>query len=84
MQEYIKATALSLILVFSAATASSAQVAVGPTQPAYNGVVGRYAEQQFYENAPSSQCNDGLNGAVNGGRAPSLRYPVPGSGCTSW
>jgi hypothetical protein len=83
MQKYIEAAALSLILVFSAATASSAQVVIDPTQPAYNGVVGRYAEQHFYDNAPISQCN-GLNDAMNGSRAPSLRYPVPNSSCAGW
>jgi hypothetical protein len=81
MQKYIEATVLSLILAFGAATASSAQVAVEPTQPAYNIVASPYVEQHFYGSAPSSQCDYGLNDALNGGRAPSLRYPVPNNNC---
>lgn len=81
MQKYIEATALSLVLVFSAATASSAQVVIEPTQPAYHVVASPYVEQHFYDSAPSSQCDYGLSNALNGGRAPALRYPVPNNNC---
>jgi hypothetical protein len=87
MKKYAKAAAIVLALAVGGATAASAQVGTGrPLEPTYSNSGSVVARHDLYDAARGAiapiQCTNDLNGAINAGRSPSARYPVPDT-CTN-
>jgi hypothetical protein len=80
MMKHLKITAISLILAAAGTTAASAQTDARPAASPYSYDSGPYAAyaNRYPGFGRSTDCNNGLNDAVNGGRSPSMRYPIPG------